>query len=109
MTDLIDLQSAYIRQSRDVEDNAWIVFNTKSEEIGKLSSTLNPKEAMSYLHFARPFELAAFNKGIQFGKDEAKRFYENRLTKANEYIEAVNAENERLSMKILQMIEGDAD
>lgn len=105
MTDLIPLQTAYIRQSRDVKDNTWVVFDTEGNEIAELASTLDPKEAMSYLHFARPFELTALNVGIRFGKEEAKRFYEGQLANAKAFVDAVNAENERLSMKLLQMIE----
>lgn len=105
MTDLIPLQTAYIRQSRDVKENVWVVFDTEGNEIGELPNTLNPKEAMSYLHFARPFELEALNIGIQFGKEEAKRFYERQLANAKMFVDAVNAENERLSMKLLHMIE----
>ena len=91
-----------------MKDNTWIVFNTDNEELGKLSNTLSPKEAMSYLHFARPFELEALNTGIQFGKKEAGRFFEQQLANANKVIEEANAENERLALKLLQMIEGDA-
>ena len=65
--DLIPLQTAYIRQSKDVENNTWIVFNTEDEELAKLPNTLDPKQAMSYMHFARPFELAALNIGIRHG------------------------------------------
>ena len=57
MSNLIPLQSAYIRQSRDVRDNAWIVFDEQGEELAELPNYLDPQEAMSYLHFARKFEL----------------------------------------------------
>ena len=58
---LIPLQTAYIRQSKDVRNNAWVVYDTDDKELAELPNTLNPKQAMSYLHFARKFELYALN------------------------------------------------
>lgn len=106
MTDLIPLQTAYIRQSKDVKDNAWVGFNTEGEEIFELSGTFSPKQAMSYLHFARPFELEALNKGIRFGKEEAGRQYREHLEMAAAQMQSLMAENEKLATKILQFIEG---
>jgi len=36
---LIPLQTAYVRQSRDVQDNAWVVSTDKDEELGVLPNT----------------------------------------------------------------------
>ncbi len=62
------LQTAYIRQSLDFANNTWIVFNEQGEKIGELPSEQLAHKAMSYLHFARPFELEALNEGIRQGK-----------------------------------------
>ena len=105
MSDLIPLQAAQITQYPDQPDKTWYVRDNEGNDLGKLPGTLSPKEAMSYLHFARPFELEALNIGIQFGKKQADTVLQKRMNQAIAYAEQVTAENERLSLKLLQMIE----
>ena len=105
MSDLIPLQAAQITQYPDQPDKTWYVRDNEGNDLGKLPGTLSPKEAMSYQHFARPFELEAFNIGIEFGKQEVTRLYETRLANAKHFHDGLIAENERLSLKLLQMIE----
>lgn len=102
---LIPLQTAYIRQSRDVGNNAWVVFTDKDEEIGTLSNELDPKQAMSYIHFARKFELGAFNIGIEFGKkeehDKAEKVFQSLLAKIKELEEQNIALSDNLERFII--------
>jgi len=107
--DLIPLQAAYIRQSKDVEDNTWIVFTNLNKEIGKLPNTLDPKQAMSYLHFGRKFELDALNIGIEFGRkielEKAEVIFQD-LKQQNLFLQQ---QNEMLSNKLEKFIIGEED
>lgn len=106
---LIKLQTAYIRQSRDVKDNAWVVFSDKDEELGELSNTLSPKDAMSYLHFARPFELEAFNTGINYGRDLENIKSETIFQKMKSDLIILEEMNIRLSKQLEKFIIGNED
>lgn len=102
---LIPLQTAYIRQSRDVKDNTWIIFNSETdEEIGELPSDFSPKEAMSYLHFARKFELEALNIGIRHGRsievDASDKIFQSMKNKIKE----LSVQNMGLSVQLEKFI-----
>lgn len=106
---LIKLQTAYIRQSRDIKENAWVVFSDKDEELFTLSNKLSPKEAMSYLHFARPFELEAFNIGIDYGREIEMERSEDIFKKMRGDLIVLEEMNERLSNQLAKFIIGTED
>lgn len=106
---LIPLQSAYIRQSKDVENNTWVVFTEGDVEIGKLSNTLNPKQAMSYLHFAREFELDAFNIGIMFGTKQEHEKAEKVFQQMRNKIAKLEQQNIGLSSNLERLIIGEEE
>lgn len=71
MPRLVDLQTAYVTQhTTENGKQDWIVYNEDKEQIAILPKELDERQAISYLHFARRFELVAFNKGVQFQKDK---------------------------------------
>jgi hypothetical protein len=109
MKDLIPLQTAFIQQRKTYKDNSWVVFDTDGNELFALDGALEPKTAMSYLHFARPFELEALNIGIEYGKKLAETGYIVRAETAETRARLLADENERLSMKLLQVIESGSD
>lgn len=72
MDRLVDLATAYVTQHTTKNGKQdWIVLNADEKEMATLPKELTEKEAMAFLHFARPFELVAFNKGVQFQKEKA--------------------------------------
>lgn len=94
---LIPLQTAYIRQSKDVKNNTWVVFSECDAELGELPNTLSPKQAMSYLHFGRRFELDALNIGIRFGKGLEHTIAEKKLKQSALRIAVLERQNLDLS------------
>lgn len=106
---LIPLQSAYIRQSRDVDNNAWNIFTEDNLKIGRLSNELNPKQAMSYLHFAREFELKALNIGIRFGEAQEHDKAEIVFQKLKAKIDFLEKQNIGLSENLERLIIGEEE
>ena len=64
------LHTAYVTQTTTERDGKteWIVFDKDQKIIGRLDKNLDERQAMAFLHFARPFETAAFNRGSEFQK-----------------------------------------
>jgi len=104
---LAPLQSAYIKQAIDVDNNIWMVFSEQDEKLSTLPNTLNPKEAMSYLHFARKFEIDALNKGIAFGIKETADKHEALFQDLKEQNLFLQQQNEILSTKLEKFIIGE--
>ena len=104
--DLIPLQTAYFNRQRDVDENNWRLFDTKDNKLYTLPGKLSPREAMSYLHFARPFELSAFNVGIWFGKTEQKKWDDAIIEKLKKDVEFLANQNIKLSEKLEKWICG---
>lgn len=101
---LIPLQSAYIRQSIDARNNAWVMYDTKGNELYELPNTLSPEQAMSYLHFARGFELSALNIGIQFGKKEATQAISTYVDELKARIGMLSEQNVGLATQLEKFI-----
>lgn len=106
MIDLIPLQTAYIRQSKDVRNNAWIVYDTDGRELDELSNTFTPEQAMSYLHFARRYELEALNIGINFGKSQQSRVDKDQIIVLKQQVALLEQQNIGLAAHLQNIIEG---
>jgi hypothetical protein len=100
------LQSAYIRQSRDVRDNAWIVYDEAGNELAELPKHLDPQQAMSYLHFARRFELAALQEGFADGGRMIRANFEAAIAVLRMQIEQLEQQNIHLSTILNLHMEG---
>lgn len=107
MSDLIPLQKCYIRQSKDVKNNAWVVFSEQNEELQELPGNLTPKEAMSYVHFGRKYEIEALNIGIGFGKLEERKIALRVVAELKAKIEFLEQQNIMLSTKLEKFIIGE--
>ena len=103
---LIPLQSAFINQQRDIDDNTWHVYSEEKKELGTLPNTLSPKDAMSYLHFARPFELQALNIGIKFGRQEQMKASSAQILQLKMDVDLLIRQNDKLSTKLEKFIIG---
>jgi len=104
---LIPLQSAQFSQQRDVDNNEWKLQDDQGNSLGKnLPGGLTPKEAMAYLHFARPFELKALNIVINFGKEEIRKDADLKILQLVEQIKFLEQQNILLSTKLEKFIIG---
>lgn len=75
--ELIDLQSAHMTQlTTDVGGKTgWSVEkNVTNEQLTVLPARLNESEVFSIIHFARKYELIAFNAGIKFQKNNQNTY-----------------------------------
>lgn len=67
----IDMQSAYATQTTGKRGKSdWIVYNADQEKIYELPAKWNEKQVMDAIHFARKFELIAFNAGADLQKNK---------------------------------------
>ena len=101
---LIPLQSAYANQQRDVDNNNWHVYSEQNKDLATLPGTLSPKLAMSYIHFARPFELEALNIGINFGKQQQLKISQKQMEFYEGRIKFLEEQNEKLSNSLEKAI-----
>ena len=105
----IQIQAANVYQGThsDGTKTDWLVReNITGVELFKLRSTYKEDEVFEILAFARKFELIAFNVGIDFGKAEAKKYYETVINGKNEVLKALTAENSRLAEVLDKKIKG---
>ena len=109
MSNLIPLQTAYIRQSMDVKDNAWVVFDTSDNELYELPNHLSAKVAMGAVHLGRKFELEAFNIGIDFGKSEMRKIFDVEMKHMEAKCQALEEMNVRLGTQLEKFIIGDGE
>lgn len=101
------LATAYCRQSIDIKNNMWIVFDSESNTpIAELPHANTPKEAMSYLHFARQFEASAFDEGIKFGQARIIEEANAKINALDQLVAALKIENEGLATNLEQHIIG---
>ncbi len=71
MKTYIDLQDCHATQiSGNDGDSKWAIKNTNGDTLYELPSEWNEKQVMEAIHFARKFELIAFNAGINFMKEK---------------------------------------
>ena len=102
------LATAYCRQSIDIKNNMWIVFNSESDTaIAELPYANTPKEAMSYLHFAREFEASAFDDGIRFGQARIIEEANAKINALDQLVAALKIENEGLATNLERHIIGE--
>jgi len=105
--DLIPLQSAFITTDPHNPQDSWKVIDARgrgNQLLAELAGNLSDKEAMSYLHFARPFELAALNIGIHFGKGQYKNIADKQIDFLTKKIQFLEEQNIKLSEKLEKFI-----
>lgn len=67
--DHIELANCHVTILKDKGGaTEWLVKDQQGNEIAKLPNTLDEHQVMAAVHFARKFELKAWNAGIAFGK-----------------------------------------
>lgn len=71
--DIIELANCHITQftNKGVKGD-WKVKDENGKTIDEMPKVLDERQAMKIIHFARKFELEAFNRGIRFGKNIKK-------------------------------------
>jgi hypothetical protein len=106
LKNLIDLQTAYVTQltTEDKGKGDWVVYNEDKIELYRLPADWDEKTVMAVIHFARKFELEAFNRGIEFWKQRANSLFENERMMYKAQFEALKDENNRLAEKLDELI-----
>lgn len=106
MTDLIPLQAAYITKGCLIGDPWRVCEMGTDKELTRLDGSLGEKEAMSYLHFGRKFELEALNIGIHFGTKQEHDKAEKVFQKMKGEIKSLEEQNVKLSKQLEKHIIG---
>jgi len=98
----MDLQKAYITQTTTERDgkSEWVVYSGNGDEMHRLPSTLDEKQAMGIIHFGRKFELKALDEGIAHERECNKE----ELEKYRKQIKVLADENIRLSNMLNKLI-----
>ena len=107
MKDLIDLQNAHVTQFTNETSgkSAWKVRkNITNEDLFDLPKDLCEKDVFTILDFAKKFELIAFNKGINFQKEQSNKIINQQRQEFDTRITLARQENERLANKLGQLI-----
>ena len=103
----LTLSTAYATWVRGENDGQWIVRNSGGEPLWELPRTWNEKGCMIAIRLGRKYELEAFNKGIDFGKEKVTKITTPIINKLNRDIEELAAMNDRLSTQLEKFIIGD--
>ena len=96
--------NAFQTKSNGVKSKWFIRENITGQELFKLDKNFTESQIFNILDFARAFELEAFNKGIFFEKEKAAKMLEKIQKDFNAKVQAARQENERLSIKLMDLI-----
>lgn len=106
---LIPLQTAYATKANVIGED-WKICNADTDKVLKeLPGTLDERGVMSYLHFARSFELEALNIGIAFGAAREAQKSEDIFQDLKTQNLFLQQQNEMLSGKLEQIIIGNEE
>ena len=100
------LQNAYCTTQLDTYENKWQVLtgDGKHTLLTLLPAALGAEKAMSYLHFARPFELEAYNVGHDEGAKESALLAAKDAEIAAIQIKFLENENNRLASTLDRLL-----
>lgn len=101
------LSTAYATWVRAENDNQWIVRDQDGTELGRFPAKWKEKDCMIAINLGRKYELEAFNRGIDFGKEKRDQTYKPIMKKLNKDITELGAMNERLSTQLEKHIIGE--
>ena len=98
----IKLAHAHVNQitSKGVKGEWKIQANITEEDLGVLPANLTHTQVFDILNTARKYELEAFNKGIDFGKEQYKNAYDITMNDLQNRLHGATQENERLAEAI---------
>lgn len=97
--EMIDLQHSHVTQSlTGHKKSPWSVQqNITNKELAQLPAHLTDDVVFAIMRFAKKYELLAFNRGIEFGKDVQMAVYQPLIDQLNKKIKLGREENERLA------------
>lgn len=102
IVEYIELQTSHVTQiSKDGKKGNWLVKqNGTGKNLHTLPVMLSDQDVFNVMHFAKEYELKAFNSGIRFQKTKQNDFLTDKVEQLTEVIQALTEENERLSTVI---------
>lgn len=105
----IDLQDCHATQiTSDGVDTSWAIKSKDGNTLYELPSEWDEKMVMEAIHFARKFELVAFNAGIDFIKKKKNEEISNITKQFDGFRKMMKDENERLAF-LLEEKHGEKD
>lgn len=103
---LIPLAAAHVNQyTKNGEKSPWEVQENKTNGLlATLPRNFTEKEVFRVLHFARKYELLAFNIGMKRMQNQLTAHFNTEKDKLLRVIDELTAANEKLSNKLGQLI-----
>lgn len=101
MENLIDIQLASATQFTEKgKRTKWIVNSYKGKPLYELPIHWSEKDTMAAIHFARKFELIAFNIWINFQRQKLEKSFDGERKALKEQIRLLEEANWRLAEQL---------
>ena len=100
----LTLSRAYATWVKDENDNCWVAYDTDNNKITQFPEGWDEHDCMAAIRLGRTYELEAFNKGIEFGKEKGANTFAPLLEHAKNQINILEEANLKLSSKLEQLI-----
>ena len=104
--DSLPMQEAYATWVQGEDENQWVVRNRHGEELHKFPANWDEHKCMGAIRLARSAEKAAFEAGKKEGSKESERLSKGVLRQTDKHIRFIEAQNEKLSNKLEELIIG---
>lgn len=98
------LQDAQGRWNRDENDDQWLVFDAKDNELARLPKSLKGPEVMYIIRFGRQFELEAYKEGIEHGAKTAEKTHQDQILVLKSELANLKITNEHLGAELDRLI-----
>ena len=82
----------------------WYIYDGGKTELAQFSKKWSPSDCRDAIEFGQKYELIAFNRGIEFGKDEYKAQTEPVMEAMKKDLIALEQMNIKLSNKLEKFI-----
>ena len=109
LTSPLALSNATANWVMGENEDQWIITGNDSVELWKFPKKWKVEDCMTAIRMGRKYELEAFNRGIEYGKEEARKQILPHVERRDLEMKALMERNELLSSKLLKLISGDED
>lgn len=106
-TNLILYSSYCTQHSKDGRKGDWVLFDKEKQQLEIFPKEWDEKMIFNILDFAKKYELDAFNKGIEYGKNlnpTTIKALESVIRQLKEENKKLLIENERIGGKLDQLL-----
>ena len=103
----LTLKTSHVTWALAEDDNKWIIRDAERNKLGSFPNTWKERDCAAALDVGIKFEKIAYEQGLEEGKEISKKIFEPLLLDYYEQVQALKAMNEKLSVKLEQLIIGE--